>query len=440
MKYKPALYQSAGIELILEEKRCALWLPMGSGKTSIVLHAISELFESNNINKVLIVAPKTVCETVWPSEITKWEKTGHLWFLQITGNTVKRTKQLTKYADIHIINYELLSWLFEQKPRYDMVVLDESYRLKDPSTARFKLLKKKLVDIPYIVELSGTPAAKGLQGLWSQFFLLDRGKALGKYYRAFLERWFLSDFMGYNWTLRPGAEKDIHKRIEHKAMSVKSSRFSWMPKVIRSNLYAYADLESYRELKRECMLKIEEDETITAVSAAVLVGKLQQWAQGQLYLDNREGNYTIVHNAKLDVLDSVVSEAVGASVLVYYYYKSDKERLQERYPKAVFHYDSKVQHQWNAGQINMLILQLTSNNEGINLQHGGNIICFYALHYNYSTMEQAVGRLARRGQTETVCVYYILLRGTVDERILKVAKNEETIQQALLEHVKYETV
>ena len=440
MKYRPDVYQKAAIESILRKKRFALWLPMGLGKTSVVLHALAYLVDRLKVTQALVIAPKKVCELVWPNEIRKWDRTNWLTYELIKGNAVKRTKQLKSSAPIHIINYELLSWLVDNHalPHYEAIVIDESYRAKDPGAKRFRFLKRLCARATYVVELSGTPAAKGLQGLWSQIYLLDHGKALGSYYTSFLQRWFVSDFHGYTWTLRPGSQKDIHSRIEHLAMSMETKTLNWMPTVNRVFLpVELPNLDDYHKLAKEHLWEWGSDTVITAVNAGVLTGKLQQWANGHVYTQPGEDQYLITHDAKLDKLESVIEEAAGAPIIVYYWFRSDVDRIKKRFPQAVCGITSRTEREWNQGKIELLVLQLQSGSEGLNLQKGGNIVCFYSLSWSSTHIDQAIARLARKGQTKKVFAYFIIGQGTIDEKIIRVIEGDITIQEALLEHVRF---
>ena len=79
MKYKAHDYQQYAINYILEHPIAAVILGMGLGKTSITLTAIEQLmYDSFEINKVLVVAPLRVARNTWSDEIHKWEHLKHL--------------------------------------------------------------------------------------------------------------------------------------------------------------------------------------------------------------------------------------------------------------------------------------------------------------------------------------------------------------------------
>ena len=121
---------------------CALWLPMGAGKTLITLAYIWLL----DIQSVLILAPKRVAEYTWPSEIEKWD--GLLGFKNdyVLARDVNESERIEKvYAGkrITIINHDMMPWLRKVcwDKTYDLIVVDESSAYKDQKTSRFRALR-----------------------------------------------------------------------------------------------------------------------------------------------------------------------------------------------------------------------------------------------------------------------------------------------------------
>jgi len=89
--------------------------------------------------------------------------------------------RLNKDADIYLINLENVAWLcgLSDKLVFTNLVIDESSRFKDPSTKRFKALKKHLKGFSRRLILTGTPTPQGMQDLWSQVGILDLGQPFG---------------------------------------------------------------------------------------------------------------------------------------------------------------------------------------------------------------------------------------------------------------------
>lgn len=74
-------------------------------------------------------------------------------------------------------------------------------------------------------------------------------------------------------------------------------------------------------------------EGIEAPNAAAKTVKCLQIASGAVYTDDA-GSWAELHDAKLQALDSILTEAAGAPVLVAYHWKHDLERLLKAFPRG----------------------------------------------------------------------------------------------------------
>ena len=182
MVFKPHKYQEFAIQRILEQNEIGLLLDMGLGKTAITLHAIDELVNNRfEVDKVLVIAPLRVAQTVWAQEAEKWELA--LRVERVLGSAAERRAALGRTANVYVINRENVEWLVHEVGKrwpFDMVVIDELSSFKSARAGRFRALRRVRGKIVRIVGLTGTPAPNGLIDLWAQMYLLDRGEALGK--------------------------------------------------------------------------------------------------------------------------------------------------------------------------------------------------------------------------------------------------------------------
>lgn len=184
MIYQPHPYQEYATNRILEQEAVGLFLDLGLGKTVATLTAIDQLlYDYFEVSKVLVIAPLRVAQKTWPDEVRKWDHLKHLRISKVLGSEKQRMAALRAQADIWIINRENVEWLVDLYGKdwpFDMVVIDELSSFKSPKARRFRALRKVRPMIKRIVGLTGTPASNGLIDLWSQIYLLDQGKRLGK--------------------------------------------------------------------------------------------------------------------------------------------------------------------------------------------------------------------------------------------------------------------
>jgi SNF2 family DNA or RNA helicase len=430
-------YQVELAERFIEQKKLAGWLGLGLGKTASTLTAITDLIDGFAVNKVLIIAPLRVANTVWHTEIKKWEHTQQLTHSIVTGEVKKRRAALHKDADIYLINRENVPWLIEQSGFnwvWDCVIIDEASSFKNPSAKRFKALKKVLPKVNYLLELTGTPMSNGYMDLWSQMFLLDNGQALGRNITAYRNRYFNKDYSGFNYVIRKGAEEEIKTKIKPLVLSKKGVVDIPATYMNRIGQLPPALMTLYKQFKKEFVLMLEDDGPLVALNAAALGQKLNQFGNGFIY---DETGTKRLHTIKLDMLDELMEET-DSPVLVFYNFKEDLVMLKERFPFArEFDADGKILSEWKTGKVKMLIASPQSMAHGVDgLQHGGNVIVWYGLTWSLELYEQANGRIIRQGQKEHVTVVHLVIEGCHDSVILQALENKAVGQNEMLEYMK----
>lgn len=433
-------YQETMVDWIVDRPACALYAEMGLGKTVAALTAVSDLLGACAIKKVLIVAPLRVAKYIWPEEIENWQHLGGLTHTLLMGTPAARKLRAKLPTDIHIINGELLVWLvdlFGKDWPYDMVILDEASMFKSHKSRRFRALRKVRSKIDRVVQLTGTPAANSLIGLWSQTLLMDMGERLGKTITGFRNTHFISDYHGYSWTPRKGTQEFIYDKLADICMTLKAKDYIDLPDcVMLHNVVELPEKAAaqYREMEKHFLTEIEGAE-IVAVNAAIKTNKLAQFAQGAVYTGEEERVITHIHDVKLDELESIVSAREGQNILVAYQYQSDLARMLERFPKAKT-LNQVTPEDWNAGKVEMLLVHPQSAGHGLNLQHGGHVAVWFGLPWSLELYQQFNARLHRSGQTKKVFIHHIVAKDTVDETILAALARKNVTQSALLNALK----
>lgn len=435
-------YQERCVAFIKENRRCGLFLDMGLGKSVSTLTAALDLLEEFSVRRVLVIAPLRVANSVWAQEVKKWRHLSGLRVSVCTGNEKQRLTALHMDADVFVINRENIMWLVEKKRTkwpFDMVVIDESSSFKNASTKRFKAIRKILPDTEYMVLLTGTPSPNSLLDIWSQMYMIDFGKALGRTMTGYKQRFFEQDYMGYNWTLRDGAEKTIHSLIEPNVIHMSAEDYLDVPD--RIDLTERVVLEpsvmvQYKKFEKTLLLELDNGDEVEAMTAAVLANKLLQTANGSAYTD-KNGAWTAIHSEKLDALAEIIEDNPNENILVAYNYRFDLERLQERFKTAVL-LDKKQDtiDRWNNGQIKLMLAHPASAGHGLNLQNGGSMIVWFGLTWSLEYYQQFNARLHRQGQLRPVRVVHIVSAETIDERVLQVLTMKDATQKSLLAALK----
>ncbi|MGN0026976.1 MAG: SNF2-related protein [Clostridium sp.] len=447
MKFKPWNYQQYSINHIIDHKASGLFLDMGMGKTVSTLTAIDNLIFLGEVSRVLVIAPLRVAEDTWSTEVEKWDHLKHLKISKILGTKKQRKEALNKDADIYVTNRENVDWLVSEcfdSWIWDMVIIDELSSFKSSKAKRFRALKKVRPYFKRIVGLTGTPAPNSLIDLWPQIYLLDGGQRLGKTITGFKDRYFnpgrRNGYVVYNWELKQGAEEAIQNKISDICISMKADDYLDIPERIDNRVeisLSKKALEIYKKLEKELVIEIAEED-ITAANSAVLTNKLLQMANGAIYSESKE--VVNIHDEKLGKLEEIIDTSNGKSVLVFYNFKHDYNRISEMLTKKKITYqtlnDSEDIKKWNEGEIQVALLHPASAGHGLNLQYGGNIIVWFGLTWSLELYQQANARLHRQGQKEIVIIHHLISKGTVDEDVMNALANKEVNQNMLLEAVK----
>ena len=192
------------------------------------------------------------------------------------------------------------------------------------------------------------------------------------------------------------------------------------------------EAELYERLERDMLLPFAEGD-IDAVNAAGLSNKLLQMANGAVYDEN--GKVKRIHDRKLEALEDLIEAANGKPVLVAYWYRHDLERIRERVG-AVELDTAEDMRKWNAGEIPVAVIHPASAGHGLNLQAGGSTLVWFGLTWSLELYQQMNARLWRQGQEDTVVVHHLIVKGTLDERVMAALEKKDCGQAALVEAVR----
>lgn len=421
------------------------WIWAWVSKTVITLTAIKELIDDFAIFKVLVIAPKRVAEDTWSREHEKWDHLSGLRISKILGTPAQRLKALDADADIYVIGRDNVKWLVEffgRKWPFDMVVIDELSSFKNPQAQRFKALRRVIPAAERVVGLTGTPSPNGLMDLWAEIYLLDRGERLGQTIGAYREKYFragaCNGYVVYQWIPYSYSQKEIESKISDICMSMSADDYLELPERIDNEIkIRLTDKERklYDQMEKDQLLKIE-DEAVVALSAAAVMNKLLQMANGCVYAEG--GDAIRIHEKKLEALEEII-DTTGEPVLVFYSFRHDLDAIKRKIPDAKELGGADDIRKWNEGKIRVLLAHPASVGYGLNLQEGGHVIVWYGLTWSLELYQQANARLYRQGQERSVIIHHLITEDTVDEQVMKALKAKDTSQAALLKALKERT-
>ena len=394
-----------------------------------------------------MIAPKQVALSTWGKEASKWSQFGCLRLSLVLGSQAQRERALAQKADIYVINRENTQWLvryYGYDWPFDMVVLDESSSFKNHRAKRFLSLRTQRTRIHRIVELTGTPNPRSLLDLWAQIYLLDSGQRLGRTISAYRDAFFTPGRRNrttiFEYNPLPGAFDEIQHRISDICISLKAEDHLELPEIIYNDIPVKLDpaaQKSYDRLERDALLSVDET-VITAGSAATLRGKLLQLCNGAVY--DEDGSAIEVHACTLEALMETVEQLPGEHAIICYNFRHDLGRLLEALDSSGLRVEvyrgPEQERAWNAGEIDLLLMQPASCGYGLNLQDGGHHVIWFGLNDSLELYQQTNARLHRQGQQHPVIVHHLLVQGGTDEDVIKALAGKADVQEALMQALK----
>ncbi|HEY6564708.1 MAG TPA: SNF2-related protein, partial [Pirellulaceae bacterium] len=452
MRWEPKQYQIVAMQYALENSNCGLFMGMGSGKSSVVLGVLSVLKEKGHLRRAIVIAPSRVCNNVWPQEREKWEDFHNLSMSVLHGPKKDRLLEAFDH-DIAVISVDSLEWAIKagvfERVNPDVLILDESSFVKSHTSKRFRLLRGLLPRFRRRIILTGTPSPNGAMDLWSQMYVVDRGGALEPFITRFRGRYFQD--MGYqypDWQLMPGAFDKIGAAIKPLVFRADDPEVrALLPDVILNEIPVTLEptvRKKYDALADDFFLMMEEGE-VNPANAAALSQKLRMVCNGAVYVDNggtREN--AILHDGKLEALDSIVGEANGKPLLVFYEFIVDRDRILSRYSGSQTigtdtseKIATELIDKFNRGEISMLVVHPQSAGFGLNLQEACNEAVWFGPTWNCGLYEQAIARIARQGQKEkSVTIHTIVADRTIEQQVAKALAGKVSSQKELLASIR----
>jgi SNF2 family DNA or RNA helicase len=447
--WTPHDYQLRALTSMVSLPGFGLFAEPGLGKTSTTLAAFSVLKDHGAAKAMLVVAPLRPCYKVWPTEILKWSDFAGLTCTILHGP--QKEARLKSQVDVYIINYEGLAWLEKQlagkELPFDVLCLDESTKVKNTQTVRFKTMKKLRDRFSRVWCLTGTPAPNGIENLFGQVFMLDGGERLGRYITHFRREYFIEEKQyGYSlWFPRADTQTRVQAKIADITLALKSEDYLQMPRRIENRIEVElpnSALSIYKGIEDSFFAELSSG-VVTAANAAAKGMKLRQIVGGGVY--GTEGASEL-HTAKVDALADLIEEQEGQPLLVAVQFEHEVERIRKALGYDVPYLgggisigkSNAIVDDWNAGRIPVLLAHPTSVAHGLNLQAGGNAVCWFSLTWNLEEFDQFNARVYRQGQTKPVTFHYIMASDTIDDNVLTALQSKDRTQKALMNALKKE--
>ena len=221
----------------------ALFIDMRLGKTILTI----EYAIRKGLKQVLVLAPKSAFNS-WEKELSV-EGLDHY---VVSGGKSKSTIASINKASWVITNpQKLATWSFARK-HWDLVVVDESSRIKNARSKYFKQLVSQFSRVPHKLLLSGTPTPESILEAVPQLLFLH-GTVMGcRNYWEFLARYTLK--YGYDRLLYKSAKEKLTELLHNTCYFLSQKRAGVAQKCKRIKV-----LLPKTEEQKELLKKIKTD-------------------------------------------------------------------------------------------------------------------------------------------------------------------------------------
>ena len=419
---------------------------MGLGKTIQALTVLS-------MNPVkgkpsIVVCPKTL--------LFNWEDEAVKFFPELKVLIVEGPHSLRIEKLAHVEQYDLVVTSYPALRRdaesyaslqFNYCILDEAQSIKNHHTQSAKVVKS--IHAEHRLALTGTPLENGIGEIWSIFDYLMPG-FLGSHH-AFTER-FQNPIMKLGD--RSALDALRSKIATFMLRRTKSAVLAELPdKVERTSLCRLGDQQNilYQEILAQVKGKIfseVEKGGFARSQIHILAGltKLRQVCNHPALL-MKGSDYMQYESAKLEMFLELVDEIVsgGRKVLVFSQFTSMLSILANELQKKSVEYailtgktqnrKGEVEEFTRNSSKNVFLISLKAGGTGLNLVSADNVIIFDPW-WNPSVEAQAIDRAHRIGQTQTVNVYRLLTKGTIEERIVKLQEKKKFLFDNLVGETK----
>jgi len=460
-------HQVKAFNLGLVLQNFAALMDMGTGKSITTVAITGRRFLAGKVSRVLIVAPTSVC-AVWPREYEQFAAYP-VRVITLLGEREKRLQALRYLMSpvmpgrpeplrVAVINYESTWRLEEELARYDadMIVCDESQRIKSPSAKQSKALHRLGPGARYRMILTGTPIQKDTRDIWSQFKFLAPAIFGGNFY-SFQSRYAIMGGVGNHQYLGPRNLEELTRKTHSIAFRITKEECLDLPAQTFEDYAVELDAKSqrlYRQIQKESVAILEGGE-VTANTVLVRLLRLQQITGG--FLPTDDGKVTQVSTAKLDALEDIADSyclGEGRKLVVFARFIDELDVIRERMAEVlVREKHTQLTQVMIRGDVPIpergaiverfqkdpdclvFLGQIDACAEGITL-NAACMTVYYSVNWNLAKYSQSVSRTHRIGQHHPCTYIHLVVPGTIDTKIMAALKAKEDLAKSVVDNWK----
>lgn len=440
-------HQQQALDKTESFNRCAYYLDMGLGKTFVGAEKMYLL--NNDVN--LVVCQKSKIDD-WVDHFEKYYPDYEVF--NLTKKTqVVRFRELIDTSTIYdykkqivgVINYDLVyrrSYITHIKDF--TLMLDESSLIQNETTQRAKFILR--LQPESVVLLSGTPTSGKYEKLWSQCKLL--GWDIKK-------KAFWASYVDTEWVEQGQFKREVvtgykhvdhlkKKLSQHGAVFMKTQEVIELPEQIEQKIYVKPTKEyrhfmknGYLVLDTLNLIQFKDDSDFygnDVTPRVELVG--DNSLTKTLYARQLCGQW---HKEKLEAFRDLL-ESTEDRVIVFYNFNEELTRLRkicEALDREVSFVNGsgRSMYAYECVENSVTFIQYQAGAMGGNFQKANKII-YYTLPLGKGSCdlwEQSKKRIHRIGQDKSCFYYYLLVKGSFEEKNFAALRKGKELTDELFE-------
>jgi len=456
-KTPPLAHQLADFEATRDLEAWGHFHEQGTGKAKIGVDTCAALYQSGQIDGVLVIAPNGVHRNWVTDEIVKHcpdeVSPSSLAYYASRAGTRAQAR-----AGEELLAHRGLAWLamtydgvmtpqgralaraFLNKRRC-LMCLDEAHKIKNPAAHRTKAIRAAVPLARYRRIMSGTPVANSPFDVYAPVLFLDPNfwvRELGIH--TFLT--FQHEFGVFGTrSAGPGGRKEQfvegykHLDVLHATLAKISSRVLKedvldLPPKVYTKRYFEMDPDQakfYKSLRDEYVARFDSGEECTAMMAMTRLLRLQQVTSGYVPSDDDKVLRPVGRvNRRLKLLEEVVEDFPGQKI-VWCRFQQDVaqvcalfgDRARRADGVATDRERDRALDDFHAGRAEMLVSNpaTTGISTGLTLNEAKTIV-YYNCSYSYVDRVQSEDRCHRIGQDQSPSYVDFVAEDSVDERVI----------------------
>ena len=445
-KTKPWEHQKRAIEFALDKPSVGIFMEMGTGKTKVAI----DLLNNRRNKRILIVCPKRVLK-VWPREFEKHSANDYNIIPLNKGTGTDKAKLVNQLRMspqqrplVIITNYDMV-WrepLAKEllKFKFDTIVLDESHRIKKPGGKASRFCHRLGKITPWKMALTGTPMAHSPLDIYGQYRFLDQS-IFGTNFEDFKSQYVKMGGKDNRIVIKHINQEELHQKMYDIAFRVKTREVLDLPSFINDYQeieFSPAMMKMYKEFEKESVVKIEEGVVMSNNVLAQLT-RLQQMTSGITV--NRDGEKIRVNKTKINHLEDMLEDIdVKEPIVIFARFTDDLEAIGKlcedsgrKYAEVSGRKDQLSE--WQNGKYDVIGVQIQAGAEGEDYTRSRYVI-YYSLGYSLKDYQQSRARVDRPGQTRNQIFIHIIIKGTVDEKVMSALRQNKNVVDYVLDELR----